>query len=239
MPNGALVRLKTQLAAEYFSHNQAIVHTTKSQESQHSVFLSLPHTNNPKHKHTSSCKIQSGRQDAQLSSMLAKPCRNSQFCQMSISREGERLRQGGGGDGRVEPTHLKERERGNDRLIYSKSEELVNQTLMVLGSESCSLSPFNLAPHTQSSLTRTLLHLLLSLSPSIPLSQKFSMVTHKHEPSLFLTDKSALIAAQHANQGALHAQRDKVNDRKIKRGRGGDLPSRVAAYVMPRQYLLR
>lgn len=57
MPNGALVRLKAQLAAEYFSHNQALEHTTKSQESQHSVFLSLPHTNNPKHKHASSCKI--------------------------------------------------------------------------------------------------------------------------------------------------------------------------------------
>lgn len=137
-------------------------------------------------------------------------------------REGERQRQGGCGDGGVGPTHLKERERENDRLIYSKSEEWVNQTLMALGSASRSLSPFNLAPLSQSFLVYSHLTSLTSFSLS---KIHFSMVTHKHEPSLFLTDKSAPISAQHANQGALHAQWDKVNDRNIKRGRGCDLPS--------------
>lgn len=63
------------------------------------------------------------------------------------------------------------------------------------------------------------------------------MVAHKDKtpPSI---DKYALIPAQLVNQGALHAQWDKVNDRKIKREGGGDLPSQLSAYFMPRQYLL-
>lgn len=60
----------------------------------------------------------------------------------TLPREGECQRQGGGADGEVGPTHMKERVKGNDRLIYSKSEEWVNQTLMALGSASCSLSLF-------------------------------------------------------------------------------------------------
>ena len=87
-------------------------------------------------------------------------------------REAERQRQGGGGDGRVGPTHLKERERGNDRLIYSKSEEWVNQTLMAFGSASRSLSPFNLAPLTQSFLVCSRLTSHTSVSPR--LCQKYT-----------------------------------------------------------------
>ncbi len=60
--------------------------------------------------------------------------------------------------------HLKERERGNDRLIYSKSEEWVNQTLMAFGSASRSLSPFNLGPSLSLSLCAPTF-LSLPLSP--------------------------------------------------------------------------
>lgn len=140
----------------------------------------------------------------------------------------------GGGD-------LKERERGNDRLIYSKSEEWVNQTLMAFGSASRSHSPFNLSPShsifpsARPPNTPTTLQSL----PLSPPQMHFWMVTHKPRPALLLTDESPLILAWHANQGALHAQRDKVNDRKIKRGTGDDLPSRLAACVMPSQCLLR
>ncbi len=103
--------------------------------------------------------------------MLAKPCQNSQFCQAGVrGKESAKGRQGGGGDGGVGPTHLKERERGNDRLIYSKSEEWVNQTLMAFGSASRSLSPFNLAPLTQSFLVCYHLTSLTSHSPSPSLS---------------------------------------------------------------------
>lgn len=160
--------------------------------------------------------------------------------------EGVHRKQGGGGDGGVGPTRLKGRERGNDRLIYSKSGEWVNQTLMAFGSASRSLSLSLQSCPSHSVFPRVLPpffpHSCLLLSPRLSLSVSeihFSTVTHKHEPSLFLTDKSAPIAAWHANQGALHAQRHKVNDREIKRGRGGDLPSRVAAYAMPGQYLFR
>lgn len=85
------------------------------------------------------------------------------------------------------------------------------------------------------------LHSCLPLPPSlrlhpppffIPQNYTFQWSLTKGEPPRFLTDKSALVAAQLVNQGALHAQWDKVNDRKVKRGRGGDLPSQVAGYVM-------
>lgn len=77
----------------------------------------------------------------------------------------------------------------------------------------------------------------LSLHPP-PLRNTLCDGHSQTQAFFFLTDKSALISLWHANQGALHAQWDKVNDRKIKRGRGGDLPSRVAACMMSRQYLL-
>lgn len=51
-----------------------------------------------------------------------------------------------------------------------------------------------------------------------------------------LTAKSLPISAQNKTQGALHAQRDKVNDKKIKIG--GDLPSRAAACMRCWHYLL-
>lgn len=85
-----------------------------------------------------------------------------------------------------------------------------------------SFTPVSLCPH-------------LSVCPPpffIPQNYTFQWSLTKGEPPRFLTDKSALVAAQLVNQGALHAQWDKVNDRKVKRGRGGDLPSQVAGYVM-------
>lgn len=116
---------------------------------------------------------------------------------------------------------------------------------MAFGSASCSLSPFNLAPLSPPFLAcaPTLFPSLLSPSAPISLSASppsffipqnytFQWSLTKGEPPRFLTDKSALVAAQLVNQGALHAQWDKVNDRKVKRGRGGDLPAQVAGYVM-------
>lgn len=93
------------------------------------------------------------------------------------------------------------------------------------------------APHLPSFTSVSLtLSLCNAPPPSPPLD--FSLVTHSDEFSLFLTDKSAPVAAELVNQGALHAQRDKVNDKKIKRGRGSDLPSQVAACAVPGLYLL-
>lgn len=76
----------------------------------------------------------------------------------------------------------------------------------------------------------------LAAFTSISSEIHFSMVAHKKSPPL--TDKYAPIPAKRVNQGALHAQWDKVNDRKIKRGRGSDLPSQLVVYLMTRQCLL-
>lgn len=100
MPNGALVKLKARLVVEYCFHNHSMIHSAKSHESKHSVFLSLFHKNKLKHKHTSSSKTQRDRQEAQLSSMLAKACRNSQFCQVSV--KGKESAKGRVGVGRME-----------------------------------------------------------------------------------------------------------------------------------------
>lgn len=107
-------------------------------------------------------------------------------------REGECQRQGGGGHREVGTTDLKERERGNDRLIYSKSEEWVNQTLMAFGSAHRSPSPFNLAPF-QAFLVRS--HLTsftpLFFSPLVSLSPKYTFrwSLANISPPFFLTDK--------------------------------------------------
>lgn len=121
----------------------------------------------------------------------------------------------------------------DDWLIYS---EWVNQTLMAFGRASGSISALSLS-HTRSYLAFSTLAALTSISSEI----HFSMVAHKdetHVPPPNPTDKYALIPAQLVNQGALHAQWDKVNDRKIKREEGGDLLSQLSACLTPRQYLL-
>ena len=120
---------------------------------------------------------------------------------------------------------------GNDRLIYSNGEEWVNQTLMAFGSES----------HLSST---TISH---SLTPSFrsanpPSTPHASFLFLSGECTLgwalggldlpALTDGSPPMSVGRVNQGALHAQRDKVNDKKtekIKRERGGDFLWHMAA----------
>lgn len=122
MPSGDLVRLKARLVAEqlfspthwflpeYCSHSHGIIHTAKSHERQHAVFLSLSHTDININTQAAA-KIWRDRQDAQLSSMLAKPCQNSQFCQVSVrGKESAKGRVGVGMEGWDPHTWKKGRE---------------------------------------------------------------------------------------------------------------------------------
>lgn len=68
---------------------------------------------------------------------------NPHLCRASVG--GSKRDYGWEDKGWVGPTLERKGERVNDRLIYSKSEEWANQTLMAFGRASRSLSPFNLS----------------------------------------------------------------------------------------------
>lgn len=68
-----------------FPHNQRTIQGAKSPGSLWSVVLPFPHKTQT---NTRCSRIWTNWQDAQLSSMFAKPCQNSQLCQGKESAKG-------------------------------------------------------------------------------------------------------------------------------------------------------
>lgn len=91
-------------------YNHWIIDIAKSDE-ELALCLSFCLLHKHKHNRTSCCKMWRDWQDAQLSSMLAKPCQNSQFCQVSVrGKESAKGRVGVGMEGWDPHTWKKGRE---------------------------------------------------------------------------------------------------------------------------------
>lgn len=172
-------------------------------------------------------------------------------------REGERRRHGGGGRRAVEATNLKERERGMiGWFIQRVGESNFN------GFWECKLFPLPLQSWpSRGPAFLARLHLISFTPVSVcchpPLHP---LPPNTHNPPTCLYAFRIILFDGHSqktrpaaswqtnlrprspqrlvNQGALHAQWDKLNDRKVKRGPGGDLPSRVAGICDAQHYVL-